>query len=138
MLRTTRLTRVSRLVAVLGLLTGLLLVTGSARSAAAVDGLPLGVKTTFEAVNVPRFFIRHRFTLAEITRIGSNLDRADGTWIVRPALNRAAGAVSFESMNYPGTYLRHQGYRLKQHRYDGQDLFRRSATDCFTATAGCR
>jgi Alpha-L-arabinofuranosidase B (ABFB) domain len=124
-----RLTRVSRLVAALGLLTGLFLVTSSsARSAGAVDGLPLGAKTTFEATNVPGFFIRHRFTLAEITRIGSNLDRADGTWIVRPALSGAAGAVSFESTNYPGTYLRHQNFRLKQHRYDGQDLVRRDAS----------
>jgi hypothetical protein len=128
MLRTTRLARISRLVAVLGLLTGLLLATSSAGSAATVNGLTLDVRTSFEAVNVPRFFIRHRFALAEITRIGSPLDRADGTWIVRPALNGAAGAVSFESTNYPGTYLRHQGYRLKQHRNNGQDLFKRDAS----------
>ena len=130
MLRTTRLACVSGFVAVLSLL-GLLLVTSSAqsaRSAAAVDGLRLGSKTTLEAVNVPRFFIRHRFAVAEITRIGSDLDRADGTWIVRAALNGTPGAVSFESTNYPGTYLRHQGYRLKQHRNDGQDLFRRDAS----------
>ena len=128
MLRTNRLACVSRLVAVLGLLAGLLLVTSSTGSAATVNGLPLGVKTTFEAVNVPRFFIRHRFTLAEITRIRSPLDSADGTWVVRPALIGVAGAVSFESTNYPGTYLRHQGYRLKQHRNDGSDLFRRDAS----------
>ena len=128
-----RKSRVRWLPAVLVLLTGVLLVTGSAAtadtgSAATVNGLALDARVTFEAANVPRFFIRHRFALAEITRISSPLDRADGTWMVRPALNGAVGAISFESTNYPGTYLRHQGYRLKQHRDDGQDLFKRDAS----------
>ena len=44
------------------------------------------------------------------------------------AANRARGAVSFESVNYPGTYLRHQNFRVKQQRYDGSELFRNDAS----------
>ena len=95
---------------------------------AAADPVTIGAQTTFEAVNAPRYYIRHRFTLGEITRIGSALDNADGTFTVRAALNGQAGAVSFESTNYPGHYLRHQNFRLKLHRNDGQDLFKKDAS----------
>ena len=37
-------------------------------------------------------------------------------------------SVTFESVNYPGHFLRHQDYRLKLHQNDGSDLFRQDAT----------
>ena len=49
-------------------------------------------------------------------------------------MDRATGpsgtplAVSFESTNYPGTYLRHQNFRVTQQRYDGSELFRNDAS----------
>jgi hypothetical protein len=83
-------------------------------------------------VNVSKQYLRHRLALGELTPVNpaSNLDRADATWIVRPALSGIPGAVSFESKNYPGTYLRHQDFRLKQQRDDGADthLFRMDAS----------
>ncbi|NTU41577.1 MAG: hypothetical protein HGA78_00685 [Nitrospirales bacterium] len=36
--------------------------------------------------------------------------------------------ISFESRNYPGHYLRHQGFRIKLHRSDGSELFRNDAS----------
>jgi hypothetical protein len=36
--------------------------------------------------------------------------------------------ISFESRNYPGHYLRHQGFRIKLHRPDGSELFRNDAS----------
>jgi hypothetical protein len=36
--------------------------------------------------------------------------------------------VSFESLNYPGHYLRHQDFRLKLQKFDGSQLFRQDAT----------
>jgi hypothetical protein len=36
--------------------------------------------------------------------------------------------VSFESVNYPGHYLRHQDFRLKLQKSDGSQLFRQDAT----------
>ena len=134
-------------------------------------------------MNVPRFFIRHRFALAEITRIRSPLDQADGTWIVvralngaagavasrpritrhlsappglqaqatsqrrsdlfkrdasfivRPALNGLPGAFSFESVNFPGFYIRHSNYQLWINRSDGSDLYARTPLSVRAQTA---
>jgi len=36
--------------------------------------------------------------------------------------------VSFESVAFPGYFLRHQNFRLKLHRNDGSDLFQKDAT----------
>jgi hypothetical protein len=34
---------------------------------------------SFESVNYPNHFIRHRFFLGELTQVGSDLDRKDAT-----------------------------------------------------------
>jgi hypothetical protein len=36
--------------------------------------------------------------------------------------------VSFESVNYPGHFLRHNFFRIKLHPNDGSDLFRQDAS----------
>ncbi|MBW2363794.1 MAG: AbfB domain-containing protein, partial [Deltaproteobacteria bacterium] len=72
-------------------------------------------------------FIRHRNYLGELTRISSNLDRQDASFRLVPGLaNR--NLVSFESVNFPGYYLRHQGFRIKLARGSNNDLFRKDAT----------
>jgi hypothetical protein len=38
---------------------------------------------------------------------------------------------SFESVNYPGHFLRHQNYRLKLAPRSDDELFRKDATFCF-------
>jgi hypothetical protein len=38
--------------------------------------------------------------------------------------------TSFESINFPGYFLRHQNYRIKLHRNDGSQLFLEDATFC--------
>jgi hypothetical protein len=73
---------------------------------------------SFESVNFP----------GELATISSALDRCDATFAVRPALSGTPGAVSFESVNYPGLYLRHQFWRLKLHPNDGSALFRQDAS----------
>jgi hypothetical protein len=95
---------------------------------ATADGLSLNVVTSFQAVNVPEHYLRHRLTLGELTRVNNDLDRRDASFIVRPALSGTLGAVSFEAVNYPGHFLRHQSFRLKLHRHDGSELFRQDAS----------
>jgi cysteine-rich secretory family protein/alpha-L-arabinofuranosidase B-like protein len=70
---------------------------------------------SFESVNKPNFFIRHRFFLGELTTIDRSnaVDVADATFIVRPALSGTPGAVSFESVNYHDYFLRHENFRLR-------------------------
>jgi hypothetical protein len=56
------------------------------------------------------------------------VDREDATFILRPALNGNADAVSFESVNYPGLFLRHQDFRLKLTKNDASPLFKDDAS----------
>ena len=78
---------------------------------------------SLESSNLANRYLRHRNAFGELSPVdpASNLDRADATWIQRPALSGVAGAVSFESVNYPGTFLRHQNFRLTQQADDGSD-----------------
>jgi Alpha-L-arabinofuranosidase B (ABFB) domain len=86
-------------------------------------------KATFIPINYQDHYIRHRNSLGEISRVGSSLDASDAAWWMRPGLSGTPGSISFESRNYPGHFLRHQGYRIKLHRfYDGDDLFRQDAS----------
>jgi Alpha-L-arabinofuranosidase B (ABFB) domain len=93
--------------------------------------------------NFPARYMRHRDALAFITPVHSDLDRRDATFVIRkalllpgdPASPGFEGAheisVSLESVNFPGHFLRHQGFRLKLHQNDGSVLFRQDASFMF-------
>ncbi|MEU8260354.1 AbfB domain-containing protein [Micromonospora sp. NPDC048999] len=103
---------------------------------------------SFESRNFPGRFIRHRNELGEVTPVTNDLDKSDSSFVVRQALIRkgeqAPGysddareiAVSLESINYPGHFLRHQNYRLKLQPNDGSLLFRQDAS-FFYQDGGC-
>jgi len=82
---------------------------------------------SFKSYNYPEYFIRHRNSLGEITKIVSQLDKKDATFKVVPGLADSC-CISFESLNYPGYYLRHQYSRIKLHKNDNSDLFKKDAT----------
>jgi hypothetical protein len=90
-------------------------------------GLHLGTHV-IESHNLEDYFVRHRSGLGVVTRIASEQDKADATFILRPALSGTPGAVSFESANTPGSFLRHQFGRLRLHRHDGSNLFKQDAS----------
>lgn len=90
-------------------------------------GLHLG-SHWIESVNLENYYIRHRSGLGVLTRIDSAQDKADATFILRPALSGTPGAISFESANNSGYFLRHQFGRLRLHRNDGSDLFKQDAS----------
>lgn len=94
---------------------------------------------SFQSVNFPGHFIRHRNFLGEISRIGSDLDRSDATFVVRAGLWKEGPfpkGVSLESRNLPGHYLRHQDFRIKVQEDDGSDLFRKDATFAYVSGYG--
>jgi hypothetical protein len=111
-----------------------------------VADVPPGAETvSFEAVNYPNQYIRHTFFLGVLTPVSSASDQAgalvqaDATFIVhRPGLgndndklaphNGNQDLVSFEAVNYPGYFLRHQDFRVKLQRNDGTSQFRQDAT----------
>ena len=66
--------------------------------------------------------------MAYIDRLdGSALYRKDACFIPRHGLANSI-YVSFESVNYPGYYLRHQNYLLRISRNDGSTLTKNDAT----------
>ena len=56
------------------------------------------------------------------------LGRKDGTFRIVPGL--AGQCRSFESVNYPGHFLRHQDYRVKLAPRANDEFFRRDAPFC--------
>lgn len=76
--------------------------------------------------------LRHSASLAVtsvITASSSTVDRQDATFWVRPGLSNPA-CYSFESRNFPGSYLRHANSRVRRDARDGSALFDADATWC--------
>ncbi|GAA1862531.1 family 43 glycosylhydrolase [Myceligenerans crystallogenes] len=86
-----------------------------------------------QSYNFPDRYVRH----ADFgVRIDANVSPAlDGQFrVVSGLANGGAGYVSFESVNYPGHYLRHEGYVLKLAPNNGSATFQADAT--FRQVAG--
>jgi hypothetical protein len=96
--------------------------------------LPVGPNRSFR-VTTPGFdtrYLRHRDNLARTDVIGPGsavTDRQDATFTVRTGLADNS-CYTFESVNFPGQYLRHAGYRLQKAANDGSAVFAQDATFC--------
>ena len=66
---------------------------------------------------------------APVTAGSSATDKKDATFVETAGLADAS-CVSFESVNKPGSYLRHQNYQLHLQPNDGGTLFLQDATFC--------
>jgi hypothetical protein len=77
-------------------------------------------------------YLRHADSLAytEVVDAGSSsLLKQDATYTVRRGLADSS-CYSFESVNYPGQFLRHADSRVRNSPDDGSALFRQDATFC--------
>ncbi|MFI7452912.1 AbfB domain-containing protein [Nonomuraea sp. NPDC049714] len=77
-------------------------------------------------------YLRHADSLAatEVVDAGSAaLLKNDATWTVRRGL-ADSGCYTFESVNFPGRYLRHAASRVRMDPNDGSPLFAQDATWC--------
>src|SRR5215813_10805262 len=86
---------------------------------------------SFRSLNFPDRYVRHRLSLGYIDKIvaSDSVGRKDATFRVVPGL--AGTCRSFESVNYPGQFLRHQNFRLKLSPRANDDLFKKDSTFCF-------
>jgi hypothetical protein len=66
---------------------------------------------------------------APVTSASSLTDRQDATFVETAGLNNPS-CVSFESINKPGSYLRHQNFQFHLQPNDGSTLFSQDATFC--------
>ena len=69
---------------------------------------------------------------APVTASSSATDKQDATWVAAAGLANPS-CVSFESINKPGSYLRHQNFQFHLQTNDGSTLFSQDATFCPTA-----
>ncbi|WP_428239560.1 family 43 glycosylhydrolase [Gynuella sp.] len=83
------------------------------------------VGSRFESYNYPNYFIRHYDLRAKVE--GNIALFADSQWVMKPGLADSNG-VSFESVNFPGRYLRHDGYELVLSENDNSRQFASDAT----------
>ncbi|MEV8504209.1 AbfB domain-containing protein [Actinoplanes sp. NPDC051475] len=96
--------------------------------------LAVGQKRSFR-VTTPGYdtrYLRHYDGLARtdvITTSSPATDRADATFTVRAGFADSS-CYSFESVNFPGQYLRHAGYRLQKSSNDNTTTFQQDATFC--------
>jgi Alpha-L-arabinofuranosidase B (ABFB) domain/Glycosyl hydrolases family 2, sugar binding domain/Glycosyl hydrolases family 2 len=77
-------------------------------------------------------YLRHRDSLArtDVINAASTLtDRQDATFTVRTGLADST-CYTFESVNFPGRYLRHAAYRLQTATNDNTAVFAQDATFC--------
>jgi hypothetical protein len=77
-------------------------------------------------------YLRHRDSLARTDVISASsvlADRQDATFTVRAGLADST-CYTFESVNFPGRYLRHAGYRLQTATNDNTTTFAQDATFC--------
>ncbi|MFG2050489.1 AbfB domain-containing protein [Micromonospora sp. NPDC048935] len=96
--------------------------------------LPVDTRRSLQ-VTTPGFtdrYLRHRDSLAYtdvVDAASPSLLKADATYTIRAGL-ADAGCYSFESVNFPGQYLRHQNSRVRNSPDDGSALLRADATWC--------
>lgn len=83
---------------------------------------------SFQSINFPGRFIRHRNWLGELTTVTSELDRRDATFLIRPALDGTAGANSLESIHLPGHFLRHKDFKIRLDKNDNLAQFKKDAS----------
>ncbi|GAA3955755.1 AbfB domain-containing protein [Actinoplanes auranticolor] len=77
-------------------------------------------------------YLRHRDSLARTDVISATsvlADRRDATFTVRAGLADGT-CYTFESVNFPGRYLRHAGYRVQTATNDNTVTFAQDATFC--------
>ena len=67
--------------------------------------------------------------VAPVTADSSSTDKQDATFVEAAGLAKAS-CVSFESVNKPGSYLRHMNFQFHLQPNDGSSLFAMDATFC--------
>jgi hypothetical protein len=93
-----------------------------------VDGpVVTNARSSLRAINFPTHFVRHQFYLGELTTTPDTLSKQDATFKIVPGL-ADPNAVSFEAVNFPGWYLRHDGSRVRLAPGPGDLSFKQHAT----------
>jgi hypothetical protein len=91
-------------------------------------------RVSLRSLAYPDKFIRHGNYLGYVTSIIDAQGGWDASFRLLPGL--AGRCTSFEAMNFPGYFLRHQNFRLKLAPKDNSQLFNDDATFCIIQGLG--
>lgn len=107
---------------------------GAASVPASPPRLAIGDKISFQATNLDGERIRHRRLLMDVTKVSrsSKTDRNSSAFYVRPGLWNN-NCYSFESVDKPGYFVRHQEFRLRLDEVDDSKIGKIDATFCTRA-----
>jgi hypothetical protein len=114
------------------------IVTNHPTPGGANQGIPLdpGPLVSLQATNngASPGYIEHDpsddlVSVAPVTADSPDADKQDATFVEAAGLANP-NCVSFESVNMPGSYLRHQNFQLHLEPNDGSSLFANDATFC--------
>lgn len=82
-----------------------------------------------ESKDAPGMFMRHKDFKLGLSKLSTPLDYQDANFTSGPALTRQGRtSVSFESVNFPGFYIRHNGNSLVLQKNDGSQQFAQDAS----------
>jgi hypothetical protein len=106
---------------------------GATNQTVALDSGPL-VSLQATATGSTSQYIRHDdvddgVAMSDVTASSSATVKQDATFVEAPGLANA-NCVSFESINKPGSYLRHYNFVLHLQSNDGSSIFAQDATFC--------
>jgi hypothetical protein len=83
---------------------------------------------SWQSVNFPDRFIRHRNFLGFVEPVNDQQAGKDANFVSVPGL--AGKCHSYESKNFPGFFLRHENFRVKLSKSGTDQLSRDDATFC--------
>lgn len=110
---------------VLATLVMVVMVLLGAYSRASAQDMVLSM--SFQSVNYPDRYIRHKAFLGYLDPVNSDLDRMDASFVLVPGL-ADNNHFSIRSVNYPDNFLRPQNLEIKLLRVEGSDLIKKDAT----------
>ncbi|MEY2848976.1 MAG: hypothetical protein RI885_1641 [Actinomycetota bacterium] len=129
---------------ILSIAMGVGMIAGPGLAASAAPGdavmLQVGQTVSFQVTNpgLTDRYLRHLNSLVRTDVLSSTSGesaRRDASFVIRAGLD-GAGCYSFESVNFPGEYLRHSGFRLRTARAENSSLYRQDATFCAQQALG--
>ncbi|MFE5603389.1 aldehyde dehydrogenase family protein [Streptomyces coelicoflavus] len=87
------------------------------------------VNTGQICISMERIHLHEQVADEFVDANSATLLKQDATWTLRRGLADSS-CYSFESVNYPGRFLRHADSRIRTATDDGSALFRQDATFC--------
>lgn len=82
---------------------------------------------SIQSYNSPDIYIRHRYGVVDATKLFVASEQLDFHFAIVKGL-ADPNEISFESVNFPGLYVRHSGFRMRLQLFENNRRYREDAT----------